>query len=56
MCLLTPDFKLSRQYTKGKAFWRQIISDSICAIKRNIDIDILITSRSSGRDIMQSYE
>ena len=37
-----------------KAFYRQRISESSCARKETLDIDILVTSRNSDRRIMQS--
>ena len=37
-----------------KAFFRQRIPESSCVRKQTVDVDILVTSRNSGRKIMQS--
>ena len=37
-----------------KAFYRQRMPESSCANKETVDIDILVTSRSGDRRIMQS--
>ena len=37
-----------------KAFYRQRLSESSCAKKETGDIDILVTSRTADRKIMQS--
>ena len=37
-----------------KEFYRKIIPESSCAMKETVDIDILVTSRSGARKIMQS--
>ena len=37
-----------------KAFYTQRTTESSCARKETIDIDILATSRNCGRKIMQS--
>ena len=36
-----------------KAFYRQIIPESSCARKENVDINILVTTRNGDRKIMQ---
>ena len=37
-----------------KAFYKQRISESSCARKETVDIDILVTSSSGDRKIMRS--
>ena len=37
-----------------KAFYKQRIPESSCASKETVDINILLTSRTGGRKIMQS--
>ena len=37
-----------------KAFYKQRILESSCASKETVDINILLTSRTGGRKIMQS--
>ena len=37
-----------------KAFYRQRIPESSCAMKEIVDIDILVTSRNGDRKIMQT--
>ena len=51
MCLLTPDFKSFRSLVKGKhsadkAFKSQAV------LKKSVDIDIFITSRNIGSNII----
>ena len=37
-----------------KAFYRKRIPESNCARKKNVDIDILLTSKNGARKIVQS--
>ena len=46
--------RLKAMIRQRKAFNRQIISDSSCARKETVDIDILVTSRNGDRKIIQS--
>ena len=39
---------------RRKAVYRQIIPEFSCARKETADIDILVTSRSGDREMMQS--
>ena len=46
--------KATKIIGQRKAFYGQRISESSCARKETIDIDILVTSRNGDRKIMQS--
>ena len=48
--------KATKIIGQRKAFYRQRIPESSCARKETVDIDILVTSRNSGRKIMQSIK
>ena len=37
-----------------KEFYRQRVSESSCAKKETVDIDVLVTSKNGDRKIMQS--
>ena len=37
-----------------KAFYKQRVSESSCAKKETVDIDVLVTSKNGDRKIMQS--
>ena len=47
-------FKAIKIIGQMKAFYRQRISESNCARKETVDIDILATSANGDRKIMQS--
>ena len=51
---LLPRTKANKILGQKKAFYRQRISGSSCAMKETVDIDILVTSRNGDRKIMQS--
>ena len=46
--------KATKIIGQRKAFYRQTIPEDSCAKKETVDIDILVTSISSDRKIMQS--
>ena len=46
--------KATKLIGQRKTFHRQRISESSCARKETVDIDILVTSRNGHRKIMQS--
>ena len=47
--------KATKIISQRKAFYRQRIPESSCAMKETVDIDILVTSRNGHRKIMQSF-
>ena len=47
-------FKATKIICQGKAFYRQRLTESSCARKEIVDIDILVTSMNGDRKIMQS--
>ena len=46
--------KAAKIIGQRKAFYMQRISESSCARKETVDIDILLTSRNGDRKIMES--
>ena len=46
--------KATKITDQGEAFYRQRIPEPSCVRKETVDIDILVTSRNDGRNIMQS--
>ena len=46
--------KATKIIDQRKAFYRQRISEHSCANKETVDVDILVTSRTGDRKIMQS--
>ena len=53
---LNSRLKATKTIGQRKAFYRQRILESSCARKETVDIDILVTSRNSHRNIMQSIK
>ena len=53
---MSVNFRLKAIYAIGrrKAFYRQRIPESTCPRKEIVDIDVLVTSRNGGIEIMQS--
>ena len=49
-----PQSEKNQDIGQRKAFYRQRISESSCARKETVDIDILVISRNGDRKIMQS--
>ena len=49
-----PQSEKNQDIGQRKAFYRQRISESSCARKETVNIDILVTSRNGDRKIMQS--
>ena len=45
--------KATKMIGQRKAFYRQRIPEFSCAKKETVDIDILVTSKNSDREIMQ---
>ena len=46
--------KATKIIGQSKAFYKQIIPESTCAIKETVDKGTLVTSRNGDRNIMQS--
>ena len=53
---LSSRLKVTKIIGQRKTFYRQRISESSCARKETVDIDILVTSRNGDRKIMQSIK
>ena len=51
---VNPRLKATKIIGQRKALYRQRIPEPSCARKETVDIDILVTSRSGDRKIMES--